>query len=301
MLETIVENPNKQMTFAEAIDLRSALIAKGRKLTREGTEPRGGMVKQLTKTFDESMDNTAKAGGFDSAWRDANRLWKDARDTFDRSFLKTISKKDPALISKALTKEMATPDNLALVKSKVSKATWQKVRGRLLEDALSSATKGGEVQGASLRKWYDSLGAEKRAVIFDQADAASINKFIEAAEAVGLHDVQGFGSWVDRVVTLGTGAATAIAAPGKLTAKAVVSGAAGFMGAKGGMRLMSRVLADPVKSRRYAGFMKDTKGVMKDLAKGVKPAPYAMQRFRQLQSQIQKDIEDLDMDDVFKE
>jgi hypothetical protein len=165
------------MTFGEAQELRSALLAEQRNLTKG--EKASFIINQMVDALDTQMEKTAKnlSPEVYTSWRKANDFWKMGREKYENDFIRglvdtAVKNKQPELIGKQIFQNgevgqiNIVKDALGFnSKTKTWKTTsgkdaFQSIKAGWFEELLGKATKmpAGEVteatQGTAI---YESL------------------------------------------------------------------------------------------------------------------------------------------------
>lgn len=130
------------MSFSDAQQLRSSLLAIGRKpLADPGAT---AAAKRMSGTIDEAMETSAKqlTGKAFDAWRGFNTFWKNGNETFSNGVIQRLSKLLPEAVFQTAVRAKR-PGTIRLVRKAVgNEQAWQNVQGQLVRELLTHPTKG---------------------------------------------------------------------------------------------------------------------------------------------------------------
>lgn len=179
------------MSFSDAQQLRSSLLAIGRKpLADPGAT---AAAKRMSSSIDEAMETSAKqlTGQAFDAWRGFNEFWKNGVEKFGNGTIRRLSKLQPEAVFQTAVRPKR-PGTIRLVRKAMGdEAAWKNVQGQLIRDLMTHPTKG-TVSGVSgrLNKFGDealdaALSPEQRKTFKELARTLDITEGKAAAGESG--------------------------------------------------------------------------------------------------------------------
>lgn len=160
------------LPFEKAIALRSLF----RELGESDTLPTKaqGAFRQMTKAIDSAMESAAKEGGFEKAWREGNRGWKDYAEKYgdkQSPLVRILRQADPAKITRDLLNRASAKDIEILRNEKLDAALEPLKRQVIEEIAKNKFTVGRSGLGGFSHSFLNTLfGPEALKELYLKAD-----------------------------------------------------------------------------------------------------------------------------------
>jgi hypothetical protein len=176
------------VSFKQAQSLRSALIDE-RSAMAVTRDKALGLAKQFTKLTDEAMDaggkTLGKADDAVSAWRVANKFYREGQEKFNKKIIKSLSKslaENPEVAVKKIFRPQASKQ-IKAVKELVDNRTWQQLKTAYLEQLIRDTSDAdGVVLGKSFLNKLNKMGDETLKTIYNGQEIASIRSIGKMGE-----------------------------------------------------------------------------------------------------------------------
>jgi hypothetical protein len=174
LIKQISELPERDLSFAEAAELRSRLLKQASQM--DGKDVAKGWAKNFAKKVDTVMDESAASVSPEAQklWRDANKFYKEGKEVYDNEFIHQLIKRGemyPADVSKAIFSDV---NKIKMAKEvlKDSPETWKALQVGRLEDVIRQAQNRnadvsarsvfGQIKGIGKEAWEEGFTAEQR-------------------------------------------------------------------------------------------------------------------------------------------
>lgn len=151
----------RELTFQEAVDLRSYLLAIGREAGENLPSRAQGLAGKLGGIVDQKMAQAAKASGPNAyeSWRAANKIVKDGHELFDSATIQNLVKANPEAVVANLFKKNALTANERVMAALKDLPEGQRVyRNAAMQKVLQEASSEGFLNG---QKFYNALFGKK--------------------------------------------------------------------------------------------------------------------------------------------
>jgi hypothetical protein len=195
ILKDFINLPS-EISFAEAQELRSSLSALSRNLIANDVLPAkmAGVAKTLTKTINESIDKRGYGltGEALDAFNKANTFYREGKELFNSTLIKSLAKMNPEAIGKAVIKP-GQITNIKQLKKVVDKDTFKSITRGYLEDLLQPDPSTKVIKGKALINKLVEMGNESLNEMFSYSPSipARLKEFalvagkVEAGTGVG--------------------------------------------------------------------------------------------------------------------
>ena len=253
------------LTFSQASELRSDLLAIGRHGTELIKGRSQGAGKVLAHDLNTAMEATAKELGQDAkmAWHRANTFWKEGRATFGDKVIKKAASQSPEALFVAL--KNAEPLSVKRVRDLSIPSEWRQLQSQYVNDLTQSAAlPDGKLSGASLATKLNRIGDETLKEWFPRGEGEQFKKLanhLRIAEASG-----SAGKFGITMQILQAGAASGVVLGFASSDPATISG--GSIALLLTPTIVARILAKP---STVDAIIKASSG--KTTVKGMLPAP----------------------------
>jgi len=175
------------ISFKEAQAIRSGLLDE--KAALAITKDKAvGLTNELIKASDSAISKGAKRlKGNESAlkaFREANKFWKQGKESFSNQFIHSLIKKDPEFMGKAIIGP-GKITSVRRIKKIVDPETFDLVRSGWLEDAIrASVNVEGDFLGESFLKQLSGLEKDTLDILFSKAEQETMNKIGKTAQII---------------------------------------------------------------------------------------------------------------------
>lgn len=184
LLESISNLPDN-LTFQQATSLKTALLTHERSMG-VNKDVALGIVKQLTKLTDDTIENTTKIldPQVYDMWRTANEFHKLGKAEFNAKIIKVLQKtlkENPERAVPLIFKDGAV-DQIVRVKKNVDSTTWDALKYGYLQKVIKSSTPDNIISGTTFLDTFNKLGEDALTETFNPKELNAIRKFGEGVK-----------------------------------------------------------------------------------------------------------------------
>src|SRR3990167_4594224 len=262
ILNDVLQLPDR-ISFAEAQFIRSQFIKASAPITETSREVVKGISRKLGTTLDRSMEEAAKGLSDEAlnAWRTANAFWKTGKETYRKSVIQSLLKKEDT--AEKVIDMVFKPGASSVIRSArevVDAPTWNKMQQVYLSKVIqNSLDDQGSLVGHKISGQFKKMGEPALREIFTGGHKAGLDAAYKLDEVARLMQ--------DKATKLSGGMMIQLIQAGAIMqlGEAVTTGTTAALSPISGAALiappiLARILTNPMTARWLVQGMKLPKG-----------------------------------------